>query len=253
MLSSSNLQNRHHSLPVFKHKDTPPFMPLVEFFSMLSTNQTQTVCQLFEFRPKLLDSAIHCINHYAVDKCPQLNIIIIIEFISSGVVLSTIQKSEAWSVEHYIDFISSGQCYAPFKNLKPDLFVLIFHEFCDRSLMESPKKSKLNVWVMMWNYSTWSAMCLPRFVYQTSPIKLLQIPQLHWTIIWGRCKEQIIRAHLNPEQSTQRIEICKDCSVTSTAKLITWRGYKEEYSRTSIIRTFQLSRLFLRSRFFHEC
>ena len=65
---------------------------------MLSTNQTQTVCQLFEFRPKLLDSAIHCINHYAVDKCPQLNIIIIIEFISSGVLLSTIQKSEARSV-----------------------------------------------------------------------------------------------------------------------------------------------------------
>lgn len=193
MLSSSNLQNRHHSLPVFKRKDTPPFMPLVEFFSILSTNQTQTVCQLLEFRPKLLDSTIHCINHYAVDKCPQLNIIL-------------------------IDFISSGQCYPPFKNLKPDLFVLIFHEFCDRSLMESPKKSKLNVWVMMWNYSTWSAMCLPRFVYQTSPIQLLQIPQLHWTIVWGRCKERIIRAHLNPEQSTQRLKICKDCGVTSTQK-----------------------------------
>jgi len=70
-----------------------------------------------------------------------------LNFISSGVVLSTIQKSEAWSVERYIDFISSGQCYPQFKNLKPDLFVLIFHEFCDRSQMESPKKSKLNVWV----------------------------------------------------------------------------------------------------------
>ena len=153
-----------------------------------------------------------------------------IDFISSGVVLSTIQKSEAWSVEHYIDLnTSSGQCYPPFKNQKPDLFVLIFHEFCDSwSQMESPKKSKLNVWVMMGNYSTWSAVCLPRFVYQTTPIKLLQIPQLHWTIVWGRCKEQIIRAHLNPEQSTQRIEICKDCSVTSTVKFITWRGYKEE-------------------------
>ena len=153
-----------------------------------------------------------------------------IDFISSGVVLSTIQKSEAWSVEHYIDLnTSSGQCYPPFKNQKPDLFVLIFHEFCDSwSQMESPKKSKLNVWVMMGNYSTWSAVCLPRFVYQTTPIKLLQIPQLHWTIVWGRCKEQIIRAHLNPEQSTQRIEICKDCSVISTVKFITWRGYKEE-------------------------
>lgn len=150
MLSSSNLQNRHHSLPVFKHKDTPPFMPLVEFFSMLSTNQTQTVCQLFEFRPKLLDSAIHCINHYAVDKCPQLNIIIIIEFISSGVVLSTIQKSEARSV-----------CFD-------------FPWICDRSLMESPKKSKLNVWVI--NYVellylvcyVFAAICLSNFAHQAS-------------------------------------------------------------------------------------
>lgn len=99
MLSSSNLQNRHHSLPMFKRKDTPPFMPLVEFFSILSTNQTQTVCQLFEFRPQLLDSAIHCINHYAVNKCPQLNIILTLYPL-------------AW-------------CYPPFKNLKPDQLNII--------------------------------------------------------------------------------------------------------------------------------
>ena len=42
-------------------------------FSILSTNQTQTVCQLSAFRPKLLDSAIHCINHYAVDTVSSLS------------------------------------------------------------------------------------------------------------------------------------------------------------------------------------
>lgn len=94
MLSSSNLQNRHHSLPVFKHKDTPPFMPLVEFFFILSTNQTQTVCQLFEFRPKLLDSAIHCINHYAVDTVSALSWISYWLYILWG---GAIHHSKIWS------------------------------------------------------------------------------------------------------------------------------------------------------------
>ena len=77
---------------------------------MLSTNQTQTVCQLFEFRPKLLDSAIHCINHYAVDKCPQLNIM--------------------------LTLYPLGWCYPPFKNLKPDQLNIILTLFPLGSVMD---------------------------------------------------------------------------------------------------------------------